>query len=241
MKNIAARKEHILTAFIDTKLFPYLQSLSGTPEKERIASIFQEIRGNKMKSPYNLRVVISLLNEIDFNRAEDSHVLSQVYEDLLLKLGREGGIAGEFYTPRPIVRLMVKIIDPKIGKTVFDPFCGSCGFIVESFNRMKESKELLIEDYEMLQKKTFYGQEKKPLPYLFGVMNCILPPNIVRKNTLEETIRNVRESERFASILTNPPSDGKEGQNVQQTFPHISSKTEIHALPYVKKQLKQNG
>ena len=99
-----------LIDFIDNKLFPYLRSLRGNPQKEVIAGIFQEIRANRMKSPYNLKDVIALLDDIDFNNAEDSHVLSQVYEELLLRLGREGGVAGEFYTPRPIVRLMVKTL-----------------------------------------------------------------------------------------------------------------------------------
>jgi len=245
LAELRAGKEHVLIAFINRKLFPYLRSLKGTPEKERIASIFQEITGNRMKSPYNLKDVISLLDEIDFNRAEDSHVLSQVYEELLLRLGKEGGVAGEFYTPRPVVRLMVKIVDPAIGERVFDPFCGSGGFLVESYMHMLKSKELTIEDYDLLQNKTFYGQEKKPLPYLFGVMNCIvhglLNPNIVRKNTLEENIRNVPEAERFEVILTNPPFGGKEGKHIKQNFPYPSSKTEILALQYVMRKLKHNG
>ena len=242
---IKQRGEHILTAFIDYKLFPYLKSLRGNPERDRIAAIFQEIRGNRMKSPYNLRDVILLLNDIDFNNVEDSHVLSQVYEELLLRLGREGGVAGEFYTPRPIVRLMVKIIQPEIGETVFDPFCGSCGFLIESYKRMKESKELTVEDYERLQKATFYGQEKKSLPYLIGVMNCILhglsTPNIVRKNTLEEDIRNIPEQRRFDVILTNPPFGGKESRQIQQNFPVKSQATELLALQYVMKKLRKGG
>ncbi|GAG62996.1 unnamed protein product, partial [marine sediment metagenome] len=87
---------------------------------------------------HNLKDVILLINSIDFNDAEDTHVVSQVYEDLLLRMGKEGGIAGEFYTPRPIVKLMVKIVDPKVGETVFDPFSGSCGFLVESYKHIME-------------------------------------------------------------------------------------------------------
>jgi type I restriction enzyme M protein len=99
---------------------------------------------------------------------------------------------------------------------------------------MKESKELTVEDYERLQKETFYGQEKKPLPYLIGVMNCILhdilTPNIVRKNTLEEDIRSIPELKRFDVILTNPPFGGKESKQVQQNFPIKSQATELLAL-----------
>ena len=245
LRAIRKRDEHILIAFIDTKLFPYLRSLRGTPEKEKVAAIFQEIKGNRMKSAYNLKDVIELLNEINFNNVEDSHILSQAYEELLLKLGREGGVAGEFYTPRPIVRLMTKIVSPKIGEKILDPFCGSCGFLIESYKHMKESKELIIKDWEKLQKDTFYAQEKKPLPYLIGVMNCLLngllSPNIVRKNTLEGDIRNIPETERFDVVLTNPPFGGKENKQIQQNFPIKSRATELLALQYVMKKLRSGG
>ncbi|MEM3731862.1 MAG: N-6 DNA methylase, partial [Candidatus Bathyarchaeia archaeon] len=172
-------------------------------------------------------------------------VLSQVYEELLLRMGREGGVAGEFYTPRPIVRLMVKIVNPQVGEKVFDPFCGSCGFLVESYRHMMGSKEITVDEYELLQKETFYGQEKKPLPYLIGVMNCILhgllTPNVVRKNTLEDNIRNIPESRRFHVILTNPPFGGKESRQIQQNFPVQSQATELLALQYVMKSLRQGG
>jgi len=235
-----------LVEFIDRKLFPYLRSLEGTKEKEQIAAIFEETRGNRMKSVYNLKDVINLLDTIDFNKAEDTHVLSQIYEELLLRLGREGGVAGEFYTPRPIIRLMVKIVNPKIGEKVFDPFCGSGGFLIESYNHMKESvKTLTIKQYEKLQKETFYGQEKKPLPYLMGIMNCVVhgisTPNIIRTNTLEKDIRNIPEKDRYEVILTNPPFGGKEGNHIQQNFPVKSHATELLALQYVMKHLKSGG
>lgn len=243
-----ARKDwpgEALIKFINEELFPYLRSLSGSAEKEKISMIFKEISGNRMKSPYNLKDVIALIDGIDFNNAEDSHVLSQVYEELLLRMGREGGVAGEFYTPRPIVRLMVKIVNPQVGEKVFDPFCGSCGFLVESYRHMMGSKEITVEEYDLLQKETFYGQEKKPLPYLIGVMNCILhgllTPNVVRKNTLEDNIRNIPESRRFHVILTNPPFGGKESRQIQQNFPVQSQATELLALQYVMKSLRQGG
>lgn len=213
--------------------------------KETISTIFSEISGNRMKSPFNLKDVITVIDDIDFNNPEDSHIVSQVYEELLLRMGKEGGVAGEFYTPRPIVKLMVKIVNPKIGEKILDPFCGSGGFLAESYNLIKSSKELTRNDYETLQRKTFYGQEKKPFPYLLGVMNCILhgllTPNIVRKNTLEDDIRHIPEPERFHIIMTNPPFGGKEGQQIQQNFPIQSQATELLALQYVMKKLKDGG
>lgn len=234
-----------LIDFIDNKLFTYLRSLTGTPERERVAIIFREISGNRMKSAYNLKDVIALIDKIDFNDAEDSHVVSQVYEELLLKLGKEHGIAGEFYTPRPIVRLIVKMVNPQIEETVFDPFSGSCGFLAESYRLVMETKEMKVKEYETLQRETFYAQEKKPLPYLIGNMNCILhgllTPNIVRKNTLSDNIRNIPESRRFDIIMTNPPFGGKENKQIQQNFPIQSQSTELLALQYVMKSLKRDG
>lgn len=234
-----------LIKFIDDGLFPYLRSLSGTPEKETISTIFSEIAGNRMKSPFNLKDVITVIDEIDFNNPDDSHVVSQVYEELLLRMGKEGGVAGEFYTPRPIVKLMVKIVNPEIGEKILDPFCGSGGFLAESYNLMKSSRELTRNDYEELQRKTFFGHEKKPFPYLLGVMNCILhgllTPNIIRKNTLEDDIRHIPMTERFNIVMTNPPFGGKEGQQIQQNFPVQSQATELLALQYVMKKLKTDG
>jgi len=239
------RRGEDIIDFVNTRLFPHLANLHGTPEREKISAIFQEIRYNRMKSPYNLKDVIDIIDQIDFQNVEDTHVVSQVYEDLLLRMGKEGGIAGEFYTPRPIVRFMVKMVKPKIGERVFDPFCGSGGFLAESYNYMKQSKELTLEDFEALQQRTFYGQEKKSLPYLLGTINLILheisAPNIIRKNTLEEDIRRIPEDQKFEVILTNPPFGGKEGRHIQRNFPVPSQATELLALQYVMKKLKRGG
>ena len=232
-----------LMAFIEAELLPYLRNLRGSKERNLIASIFSEVR-QRMRDPYNLKEVIEKLNDIDFNNPEDSHILSQLYEELLMMMGREGGAAGEYYTPRPIVRLMVKIVNPKIGETVFDPMCGSCGFLVESFKWMKQQKKLTVEEYKLLQEKTFYGQELKALPYLIGVMNCILHgllcPNIVRKDTFEEDVTSTPQ-QRFDVILTNPPFGGKVAKHLRENLPIPTASTELAALQYCMKKLKKNG
>jgi type I restriction enzyme M protein len=234
-----------LINFIDKKLFPHLSELEGSREREIVATIFKQIKENKMKSGFDLKEVIQLISQINFNNAEDSHIISQIYEELLLKLGKEGGIAGEFYTPRPIVRTMVKIVNPQIGETVYDPFVGSGGFLVESYKHMMLSKDMSVEDYKILQYETFYGQEKGELPYILGIMNCILHRplgiNIKRKNTLTENMLNTSEYGRFDVILTNPPFGGKENRQIQHNFPFQSQKTELLALQYVMKQLKPKG
>lgn len=172
-----------LIEFIQTKLFRHLRLLSGTPQRDAIAGIFRGINVI-MKSPYNLKDVIVIVNEIDFHRPEDVHTISVAYEQLLSKMGSEGGLSGEFYTPRPIVRFMVKAVDPKMGETVYDPFCGSAGFLVEAYSHIRSSKKKTVDEELSLQTTAFFGQESGDLPTLLGAMNMILhgvsAPNIVR-------------------------------------------------------------
>jgi type I restriction enzyme M protein len=232
-----------LADFIERELLPYFRSLHGSREKELISSIFAEVRQH-MRSPYALKEVISMIDGIDFTNPEDSHALSQIYEELLMLMGKEGGAAGEYYTPRPIVRLMVKIVDPKIGETVFDPFCGSCGFLVEAFNYLKQKKTLTASEEKLLEESTFYGQELKFLPYLIGTMNCILhgvlTPNIQRKNTFEENVVST-PSKRYDVILTNPPFGGRIGKNLRGNLPVETGSTELGALEFCMRKLNRDG
>ncbi|WP_421077935.1 N-6 DNA methylase [Methanothermococcus sp. Ax23] len=240
--------EDTLVYFIDNILFPYLRSLEGTPGREKIASIFKEISGNKMKSTYNLVDVINKIDNINTDDYEDTHVLSQIYEELLLNMGNEAGWGGEFYTPRPIIRFIINVIKPKIGEKVFDPFGGSAGFLIEVLKYIQnELGELMtVQEHETLMYKTLYGHEKKPFPYLLGTMNMvlhgILTPNYYRRNSLgDEDVHNVPESEKYDIIITNPPFGGRENKKVQDNFPHKIQSTEALALQYIMRKLKNGG
>ncbi|MBU1165222.1 type I restriction-modification system subunit M [Patescibacteria group bacterium] len=238
-----------LIHFVSNKLFPYLRKLKDTNEKEKIGEIFRELDGNKIRSPYTLLDVIEILDKIEMTHYQDTHFLSQVYEEILQEMGAEGGWSGEFYTPRPIIRLMVDIIDPKLGDKILDPFIGSAGFLVESFHHIEENlkkkSKLGVKEWNALQTKTFYGQEKKPLPFLIGTMNMILHrilvPNLIRTNTLMEDVHNVPESQKVDVILTNPPFGGQEHKTVQNNFPIPVAATEGLALQYVMRRLKNGG
>ncbi len=228
-----------LLKFVHGQLISYLQSLGGDPLRDTIRSVFTERNVVVCASGYNLKDVISIINGIDFHSQDDIFTVSQVYEELLRRLGNENRLAGEFYTPRPVVRFIVEIVNPQIGETVYDPACGTCGFLVEAYLWMKR-QEKTIEDYKILQERTFFGQEKKPVPALLGLMNMVLhgvaAPRILRKNTLEENIRNV--TERYDVIMTNPPFGGKEGHHIQQNFPVQSQATELLFLQHIMKKLK---
>jgi len=237
-----------LVAFIDDELFPYLRGLSGDPERQTIASIFGDIPGNRMKSAYNLRDVMAIVDEVDFQNQDDIYTVSHIYEDLLRRMGSESGLAGEFYTPRPIVRFMVERLDPRIGETVYDPACGSAGFLVDAYLHLRDAagaRGLTAQDAETLQRRTLYGREKKPLPCLLGRMNLILhgvsTPNVLRANTLDEDVRRIAAGEQRDVILTNPPFGGKENRQVQRNFPVQGQATELLFLQHIMRSLRPRG
>lgn len=228
-----------LLAFIHGKLIPHLQALGGDPLRETIRSVFAERNVIVCASGYNLKDVLSIINGIDFHSQDDIFTVSQVYEELLRRLGSENRLAGEFYTPRPVIRFVVDLVDPQIGETVYDPACGTCGFLAQAYLKMRE-RERTIADHRTLQEQTFVGQEKKPIPALLGLMNMVLhgvaAPRIQRRNTLEENIRQV--SDRYEVIMTNPPFGGTEDHHIQQNFPVKSNATELLFIEHIMKKLK---
>ena len=233
---------------MNNKLFPYLKKFketATTPQslEYKIGEIFGELR-NKITSGYNLREILWYADALSFQSSEDKHEMSHLYEDKIRRMGNAGRNGGEYYTPRPLIRTIVRIIDPKIGETVLDPACGSAGFLCEAYAYMKQ-KVKSVADRETLQKKTFYGQEKKGLAYIIGIMNMILhgvnAPNILHTNTLSENMANVEQKMRKDVIIANPPFGGKERAEVQQNFPIKTSETAYLFMQYFVKLLKAGG
>jgi len=232
-----------LKEFIERELIPYLANLSGTPQKSKIGSIFKEVR-NYMRSGYNLAEVIEIINTIDFSDPEDTQILSIAYEELLMFTAGKGAGAGEYYTPRPIIRFMIKIINPKIGEKILDPFCGSAGFLVEAYKYLRE-KAKTLKDYKILQEKTFYGQELKSYPLIVGTLNAMLhgieSPNIIQTNTFAEDVRSIPEDKKIDIILTNPPFGGEAAKRSLASFAIKTSDTELAGLYYCMRKLKTGG
>lgn len=232
-----------LIAFINADLFPYLRSLNSSKEGRLIATLFAGVT-TVMKSGFGLKEVIAIVDKIDFHAPADVHTFSVVYEALLSRLGSGAGWSGEFYTPRPLVRVMVAEVRPKLGERVYDPAAGSAGFLAEAFEHMRP-QERTLDDHALLRERTFFGQESGELPFLLGTMNLILHgvtlPNIVRRNTLEEDIRAIPPDRRYDVILTNPPFGGRENPQIQQNFPARSAATELLFLQHVMAFLAPKG
>ena len=237
-----------LQEFVDTKLFPELRKFKTTASSAntleyKIGEIFSELR-NKITSGYNLREIINLIDSLHFQSAEDKHEMTVLYEDKIKRMGNAGRNGGEYYTPRPLIRTIIKVVDPKIGETVYDPACGSAGFLCEAFAYM-EKKVKSVNDNKILQEKTFCGKEKKPLPYIIATMNMIFhgiaAPNIIRGNTLAENMSQVQEKDRKDVILANPPFGASERGEVLQNFDLRTSETAYMFMQHFIKMLKVGG
>jgi type I restriction enzyme M protein len=172
--------------------------------------------------------------------------MSHLYEDNIKNMGNAGRNGGEYYTPRPLIRTIVKVVAPEIGQTIYDGAAGSAGFLCEAFDYLKHQyKNRSSAQDKIVQTKTFYGKEKKGLAYIIGIMNMILhgvdAPNIIHTNTLSENLADVQEKDRYDIVLANPPFGSKERAEVQQNFPIKSSETAYLFLQHFIKMLKAGG
>ena len=238
-----------LCDFVNRKLFPYLhafkQKASGPDTIEyKIGEIFGEIK-NKIQSGYNLREIIDLVDGLRFRSQAEKHELSHLYEAKIKNMGNAGRNGGEYYTPRPLIRAIVRVVAPKIGETIYDGAVGSAGFLCEAFDSLKAGKNLTTKDVKTLQERTFHGKEKKSLAYVIAIMNMILhgieAPRIVHTNTLTENLADVQEKDRYDVVLANPPFGGKERKEVQQNFPIRTGETAFLFLQHFIKMLRAGG
>jgi len=238
-----------LRAFVNSELIPYLakfkfNAISPDTLEYKIGEIFGEIT-NKLQSGYNLREILELVDQLKFQTSAEIHEMSHLYEDKIKNMGNAGRNGGEYYTPRPLIKAIIKVVNPKIGQTIYDGAAGSAGFLCESFAYLSESKQLTTKEVEVLQKKTFYGKEKKSLAYIIGTMNMILhgidAPNLIHTNTLGENIADIQEKNRYDIVLANPPFGGKERAEVQQNFPIKTGETAYLFMQHFMKILRAGG
>jgi type I restriction enzyme M protein len=236
-----------LLDFVNNHLLPYLARISGTSDRDIrtiVGTIFQGTY-NRVRSGYILREVVDKLSVINFNSSDDIHTVSLFYESMLREMRDSAGDAGEFYTPRPVVRFIIDRLAPKLGERVLDPACGTCGFLVDAYEHLRESAR--SPELHRLLQDSLMGIEKKSMPYLLGVMNLLLHgveyPNIVERNSLSTNIRQIRDVERVDVVATNPPFGGEEERGILYNFPEgmRTSETALLYFQYVMAMLKRPG
>ncbi|MBS4072156.1 MAG: N-6 DNA methylase [Algoriphagus sp.] len=244
-----------LNHFVNNKLWPYLRSFKLSAQSPdtieyKIGEIFSELK-NRIQSGYNLREVINLIDSLRFRTYAEKHEMSHLYEGKIKNMGNAGRNGGEYYTPRPLITSIIKVVNPQIGETVYDGAAGSAGFLCEAFDYMRSRPSagsgsgLSTKESEILQKRTFYGKEKKSLAYIIGIMNMILhgveAPNIIHTNTLADNLADIQEKDRYDVVLANPPFGGKERAEVQENFPIRTGETASLFLQHFIKILRAGG
>ncbi|MDQ7840235.1 MAG: N-6 DNA methylase [bacterium] len=244
--------------FVHTELLPYLRNLKdrpgATPRQKIISEIMAGVERTRIDTERNFLDVLDKVNEISDQVVDQTHVftLSQVYEGLLLKMGEKGNDGGQFFTPREVIRAIVKVIDPKIGETVYDPGCGTGGFLAQSYEHMagpNNEKITSPDQLETLKRRTFYGREKDNAIYPIALANLVLhnidEPHVWHGNTLtgaEAYGGLFTEAPALHDvILMNPPFGGKEGKEAQTRFAYKTSATQVLFLQHVIDSLKPGG
>jgi type I restriction enzyme M protein len=242
--------------FVNDDLIPYLKTLKyhpqATPRQRVISEIMSSVERVRIDTELNFLDVLDKVHEISTGNIDQTHIfpLSQVYEGLLLKMGEKSNDGGQYFTPREIIRAMVSAIAPQIGETVYDPCCGTGGFLAQAYEFMSESVGVLrAEQIETLKRHTFYGREKDNLIYPIALANLMLhgidEPHLWYGNTLTGQIAYdglfQGAPELFDVILTNPPFGGKEGQEVQSSFAFKTGSTQVLFLQHIINSLKPGG
>ena len=239
-----------LCDFVNYYLFPYLEKFkykakgSNTIEY-KVGEIFGEIK-NKISSGYTMRDIIDYIDELRFRSQTEKHELSHLYEAKIKNMGNAGRNGGEYYTPRPLIRAIVRVVQPRIGERIYDGAVGSAGFLCEAYDYLKATNpQRTVAEDKILQENTFFGKEKKSLAYVIAIMNMILhgidAPNILHTNTLSENLADIQDKDRYDVILANPPFGGKERKEVQQNFPIRTGETAFLFLQHFIKILKAGG
>lgn len=250
--------------FINKELLPHLHSLDvdprtnlpmtgATPKQRIIGRTMTAVERVRVDSETNLRDILDKVHEISIDHIDDKHffTLSQVYEDLLLKMGEKNSDGGQFFTPREVIRAMVHTVDPNLGQTVYDPCCGTGGFLAiayEHINR-KLGAQARSTDIDTLKHDTFFGREKENLVFPIALANLVLhgidQPNLWHGNSLTRRATYAalfeQAPKQFDVILTNPPFGGKEGKDAQKNFAFETSATQVLFVQDILAELAPGG
>jgi type I restriction enzyme M protein len=227
-------------------LFAYLRSIPNrvdVPQRSVIRNVFRDTF-NRMTNGYLIRDVVNNISNIHFDNIDEIHTLSHLYESLLKEMRDSAGDSGEFYTPRPVVQFIVKVMNPQLGEIVLDPACGTGGFLVEAYNHLS-SQVKTTEDRRILQQDSIRGGEAKSLPYLLCQMNLLLhgmeAPNIDYGNSLTTPLREIGDAQRVDIVITNPPFGGEEEIGIKDNFPadKQTSETALLFLQLIMRKLKR--
>ncbi len=263
-QELFAKGDGKLFDFINAELLPYLHGLdiikqsglpnpAASPKQRIIGRIMTAVERVRVDSETNLRDILDKVDEINIDHVDDTHffTLSQVYEDLLLKMGEKNSDGGQFFTPREIIRAMVHTVKPALGETVYDPCCGTGGFLAIAYEHIARNlgNTPASTDIDTLKHDTFFGREKENLVFPIALANLVLhgidQPNLWHGNTLTKRPTYSALFEHapatFDVILTNPPFGGKEGKDAQKNYAFETGSTQVLFLQDILSELSHDG
>ncbi len=243
--------------WVNEDLLPYLHGLrdrsGATARQEVISEAVSAVRRVGVDTERNLLDILDRVDAIRQEAVDPTHVftLSQAYEGLLQKMGEKNNDGGQFFTPREVIRAMVRAINPTVGEIVYDPGCGTGGFLAQSFEWMRDAlgTDATAEQLRVLREETFFGREKADLIYPIALANLVLHgidhPHIWHGNTLtgQEAYGGLFAGAPalYDVVLMNPPFGGKEGKEAQTAFAYKTGATQVLFLQHVIASLKQGG
>jgi len=250
--------------FINKELLPHLHALdvdprtnlpnpAATPKQRIIGRIMTAVERVRVDDEANLRDILDRVHEISIDHIDDTHffTLSQVYEDLLLKMGEKNSDGGQFFTPREVICAMVHTVNPSLGQTVYDPCCGTGGFLAVAYEHIarKLGSTAASTDIERLKHDTFFGREKENLVFPIALANLVLhgidQPNLWHGNSLTRRATYGALFDHAPAqcdvILTNPPFGGKEGKDAQKNFAFETSATQVLFVQDILSELAPGG
>ena len=243
--------------FVNEDLLPKLHSLveqsRATPRQRVVSQIMQAVESVRIDTEKNFMDVVDAVHKIKNAETDPTHLflLSQAYESLLLRMGEKNNDGGQFFTPREVIRAMVRVVDPQPGETVYDPGCGTGGFLAQSYEYTRDNlgQSMTADQMEQLSTSTFFGREKENLIYPIALANLVLhgidQPNIWHGNTLtkSEFYGGLFQTapNKFDVILTNPPFGGREGAEAQTRYAYKTSATQVLFLQEVIDSLNVGG
>ena len=243
--------------FVNADLLPTLHNLTeqtqATPRQRVIGQIMESVESVRIDTEKNFLDVLDAIHSISSETTDPTHVflLSQAYEGLLLRMGEKNNDGGQFFTPREVIRAMVRTVAPQFGETVYDPGCGTGGFLAQAYDYMKDQlgQSATASQLEQLRTATFYGREKENLIYPIALANLVLhgidQPNIWHGNTLtrNESYAGLFQAapDQFDVVLMNPPFGGREGNDAQIRYPYKTGATQVLFLQEVIDSLKPKG
>jgi len=263
-QELFAKGDKKLFDFINNELLPHLHGLdidkyteqpnpNASPKQRIIGRIMTAVERVRVDSETNLRDILDKIHQLHTDRIDDTHffTLSQVYEDLLLKMGEKNSDGGQFFTPREVIRSMVLTVNPEHGKTIFDPCCGTGGFLAVAYEYLNQKlgKDITSTDIDLLKHETFFGKEKENLVFPIALANLVLhgidQPNLWHGNTLTNRATYGALFENapatFDYIFTNPPFGGKEGKDAQKRYAFETSSTQVLFVQDIMDHLSHDG